>query len=109
MHTSILTKCTVQEAKSSVKNLVHIYKFLPLLAAPYIYTTLVGLGLTLSQSADFVYDVCVRLYFQVGHTWPPSGLMLLKICRTKFLNILRVSTLPTYTSLLKFTFQYLYQ
>jgi hypothetical protein len=37
----ILTKCTVQEAKSPVKNLVHIYiydiKFLALLGAPYIY------------------------------------------------------------------------
>jgi hypothetical protein len=34
-------KYTVQEAKSSVKNLVHIYihdvKFLALLGAPYIY------------------------------------------------------------------------
>jgi hypothetical protein len=33
-------KCTVQEAKSPVKNLVHIYiydiKFLTLLGAPYI-------------------------------------------------------------------------
>jgi hypothetical protein len=36
----MLTKCTVQAAKSSVKNLVHIYiyvKFLALLGAPYIY------------------------------------------------------------------------
>jgi hypothetical protein len=40
----ILTKCTVQEAKSPVKNLVHIYiyihthvKFLALLGAIYIY------------------------------------------------------------------------
>jgi hypothetical protein len=37
----ILTKCTVQEAKSPVKNLVHIYiyiyvKFLALLGAPHI-------------------------------------------------------------------------
>jgi hypothetical protein len=34
-------KCTVEEAKSPVKNLVHIYiydvKFLALLGAPYIY------------------------------------------------------------------------
>jgi hypothetical protein len=39
--THILTKCTVQEAKSTVKNFVHIYiydvKFLALLGAPYIY------------------------------------------------------------------------
>jgi hypothetical protein len=43
----ILMKCIVQEAKSPVKNLVHIYmcvcvcvygvKFLALLGAPYIY------------------------------------------------------------------------
>jgi hypothetical protein len=39
----MLTKCTVQEEKSPVKNLVHIYiykhdvKFLALLGAPYIY------------------------------------------------------------------------
>jgi hypothetical protein len=35
----ILTKCTVQEAKSTVKNLIHIYthvKFLALLGAPFI-------------------------------------------------------------------------
>jgi hypothetical protein len=37
----ILMKCTVQEAKYPVKNLVHLYdvKFLPLLGAPYIYDT----------------------------------------------------------------------
>jgi hypothetical protein len=41
--THILTKCTVQEAKSLVKYLVHIYiyiydvKFLALLGASYIY------------------------------------------------------------------------
>jgi hypothetical protein len=48
--TNVLTKCTVQEAKFPVKNLVHIYiyiyiyiyvKFLALLGAPYIYMTLV--------------------------------------------------------------------
>jgi hypothetical protein len=46
----ILTKCTLQEVKSPVKNLIHIYiyiiyiyiyiynvKFLALLGAPYIY------------------------------------------------------------------------
>jgi hypothetical protein len=37
----ILKKCTVQEAKSPVKNLIHIYiyihvKFLALLGAPFI-------------------------------------------------------------------------
>jgi hypothetical protein len=37
----ILKKCTVQEAKSTVKNLIHIYiyihvKFLALLGAPFI-------------------------------------------------------------------------
>jgi hypothetical protein len=41
--TDIFTKCTVKEAKSAVKNLVHIYiyiydlEFLILLGAPYIY------------------------------------------------------------------------
>jgi hypothetical protein len=36
----ILKKCTVQEAKSPVENLIHIYiyiKFLALLGAPFIY------------------------------------------------------------------------
>jgi hypothetical protein len=41
----ILTKYTVQEAKSPVKYLVHIYiyiKFLALVGATYIHITLVG-------------------------------------------------------------------
>jgi hypothetical protein len=37
----ILTKCTVQEAKSPIKSIVYIYihdvKFIALLGAPYIY------------------------------------------------------------------------
>jgi hypothetical protein len=40
-HIRVLMKCTVQEVKSPVKYLVHIYiydvKFLALLGAPYIY------------------------------------------------------------------------
>jgi hypothetical protein len=78
--THILTKCTVQEANSQVKNLVYIYiythnvKFLALLGAPYIYDisrlrvkggyTLVALPCTIQPYHDSVDRTCDHVTYR---------------------------------------------